>query len=96
MTTPLGKPPPRNLATEQPDQVSLPTEIGGSVKLSVGIVHPFRTNNANHNNPTIQPTIVHSNQSTSWGHSDWNHFPLDILDSDPDAGSKGSGKNIDK
>ena len=63
LNKPLGKSIPRNLmiGTEQPDQVSFTTEIGGSVKFLVDITNPFRTHSENRTDPTIQPTIVHSN-----------------------------------
>ena len=56
--------------TGQPYQVSLLTEIGGSVKFLIGIVKPFRNQTDNHMDPTIKPTIVHFNQETLMGHSD--------------------------
>ena len=74
MTTPLGKSNPKNFmtGTEQPDQISFPTEIGASVKLLVDIVNPFRTHTANRNDSTIQPTIIHSKQATISVHINWN------------------------
>ena len=61
----------------------------------VGIVNLFRNHTANQTEPTIQPTIVHYNQATVTGHSDWEYLPLRILDSGTDVRSRGSGKNID-
>ena len=81
------------MGTEQPAQVSLPTEIVGSVKFLVGIAHPFRTHTFNRNESTIQPTIIHSNQSTIPGHSDRYYSPLGILDIG--TGVPRSGRNID-
>ena len=52
------------MVTEQPDQVLLPIETGGSQKFLVGFVNPFSTHRASRNDTTIQPTIVHSNQET--------------------------------
>ena len=82
MTTPLGKSITRNMITgmEQPSQVYLLTEIGGSVKLLVDIANPFRTHKANRKYPNIQPTIVHSNQATGPGHSDQDYSSLGSLD----------------
>ena len=71
MTITPGKSIPRNLMMEQPFQVYFLTEIGGSLKFSVGITQTFRTHRENQNNMTIQPTIVHYNQATGWVHSDW-------------------------
>ena len=65
--------------TEQPAQILLPTENGGSVKFSLGIVNSFRTHTENRTDPTIQPTIVHSNQATRIGHSDQENFPIGSL-----------------
>ena len=70
---------------EQPTQVSLLTEIGGSSKFSVGIAHPFRTHRANLNDPSIQLTIVHYDQEPVLGHSDLYYFPLGSLDSGNDV-----------
>ena len=47
----------RNLMTGTAAQVSLPTEIGGSIKLLVGNVNPFRYHTANQTDTTIQPII---------------------------------------
>ena len=63
---------------EQLYQVLLLTEIGGSVKFLVGIAHPFRIHRANWNDPTIRPTIVHSNQVKIWVNSDRDYSPLGI------------------
>ena len=95
LTTLLGKIIARNLMTgiEQPAQVSLSTEIGGSVKFSVGITNPFRTNTTNRTDPNIQPTTVHCKQATVLGHSDQYHTPLWSLDSGTDVPR--SGRNID-
>ena len=73
MTTMLGKIIPRNMmmGTEQLSQVSFPTEIEVSKHFLVGIAQPFLTNKANQNDLKIEPTIVHSNQATRTGHSDW-------------------------
>ena len=60
---------------EQLDQVLLPDEIGGSIKLSGGIVNPFRTHEANQNDPTIRPSIIQYNQSIGPGHIDWIYSP---------------------
>ena len=95
LTTLLGTYPPRNMMTQQLAQVLLLTEIWGSVKLLVGIDHPYRTHRENQNDPTMQPTIIHSNQSTVWIHSDQDYSPLGILDSGTDVRSLGSGQNID-
>ena len=66
-------------STEQPAQILLQTtEIGGSVKQSVDIVNPFRTDIANRMETTIQPTIMHFNQATGMVNSDRNHFPIGI------------------
>ena len=53
--------------SEQPAQISLLTEIGGSVKFLVCIANPFRTNTDNWMEPLIQPTIFHSNEETVLG-----------------------------
>ena len=53
LTTILGKIIPRNLMKEQPYQVSLTTEIGGSEEFSVGILQPFMNHRANQNVPPI-------------------------------------------
>ena len=79
--------------TEQPTQVLLPTKIGGSIKLLVGIANSFKTNKVNRMDLTIRPTIVHSNQLTIPGHSDQDYFLLGSLDSGTDAPI--SGPNID-
>ena len=58
---------------EQPAQMPLPTnEIGGSIKYSIGIANPFRTETENWTDPTIQPTIFHFNQVTGPVYSDRN------------------------
>ena len=80
---------------EQPSQVLFPTEIEGSVKLSVGIVHPFRTHTVNRNDPTIKPTIIHSNQSTGPVHIDQDYSPLGNFYSGTYILIGGSGRNID-
>ena len=71
--------------TKQPDQVLLPIETGGSENFWVEIAHPFSNHIARWNNRYIQPTIVHSNHETGWGHSDWGYFPLGILKSGADV-----------
>ena len=78
---------------EKPVQVSLPTEIGGSVKFLLGNVNPFRTHTENRADLTIQPTIVHSNQANVLGHNYQYHFPLGILYSGTNIPI--SGHNID-
>ena len=95
LTPPLGTFTPRNIIMEQRAQVSFPTEIVGSENISVGIAHLFRTHRANRNDRTIQPTIIHSNQSSGQGHSDGDYSPLGSLDSGTDAQRGGSGRNID-
>ena len=87
LTTTIRKSITRNpmKGTEQPDQVSLPTEIGGFVKISVGIANPFRNNTSNCMDPTIQLTIIHSNQATVPEHSGWDYSPLGSLDSVTDV-----------
>ena len=80
MATPLGKSITRNriTGTEQPAKILLPTtEIGGSVI----IANTLSTDTENFTEPTIQPTIFHLKQATGLGHSDWNHFPIGILNS---------------
>ena len=62
------------------------------MKLSVVVANPFRNHKANRKKPTIQPTIVHFNQATVPGHSDWDYFPLGSLDSGTDVPI--SGRNI--
>ena len=96
LTTLLGKNIPSNLimGKEQPSQVLLLTEIGGFVKLLVGITHPFRTHTENRNDPTIQPTTVHSNQVTGLVYSYRDHLPLSSLKSGTDVWIGVSGKNI--
>ena len=71
--------------TEQPDQVSLPTEIGGCVKLSVGIANPLSPYTKNQMDPTIQPTIDYSIQATRPGRSDWEYSPLGNFSSGTDV-----------
>ena len=96
MANPLGKSinKTRIMGMEQPDQILLlTTEIGGSVKYSMDVENPFRTEKVNHVEPTIQPTIVYFNQVIVPRHSDWEHFPLSSLDSGTDVPS--SGRNID-
>ena len=78
---------------EQPYQFLLTTKIGGSVKLFVGIVNPFRTRIANRIDPNIQTTIVHSNQVIGPGHSYREYLPLEVVYSGTDIPR--SGKNID-
>ena len=87
LTTMLVKNIPSSImmGTEQSAQVSLLTEIGVSIKFSVGIAHPFRTHAANQNEPTIQPNLVHSNQATGSGHIYWDYSPLRSLDSGTDV-----------
>ena len=75
------------------DKVLLPTEIGGSVKLSIGIMNPFRTHTVNQTDPAIQKITVWSNLETEPGHSDWEYFPLESLESGTDVPR--SGRNID-
>ena len=70
LTNPLGKSISRNMMTSTAAQVSLTTEIGVTVQLSVVIANPFRTHTANHTDPTIQQIMVHTNQSTVPGHID--------------------------
>ena len=79
---------------EQPSQISLTSEIGGYVKFSVGITHPFRTHRENHNEPTIQLTTVESNQANRRWHSDWYYSHIGSLDSCTDDQSRGSRRNI--
>ena len=79
--------------TEQPDQILLPAEIGGSIKYSIGIVNPFSNGTSNQTDPTIQPIIVHLNQMNGPIHSDQRYFPLVSLDSGTDVSI--SGRNID-
>ena len=76
-TTPLGESINRNkvTGTEKPAHLSLLNKIGGSVKLLVGIVNPFRTRIAIQTDPTIQPTIVHSKKATIPGHSIGSNYP---------------------
>ena len=70
---------------EQQAQISFPTtEIGGSIKYSMGIANPFRTDTDNQTDPTIQPTIINSIQATVTGHGYRNHPPLGILGSGTD------------
>ena len=95
LTTLLGNSPPRNLVTEQPAQVLLKVKTGGYEKFLVGIAHPFRNHRARWNEPNIQPTILHSNQDTGWGHSDQEYYPLRSLKSGTDIISVGYGRNID-
>ena len=54
LSTPIVKSNTMNLITGTADQVSFPTEIGGSVKLSVGIMDLFRIHIANWTDPTIR------------------------------------------
>ena len=77
----------------QPDQFLLQTEIGGSIKFLVGITNPLMTHTENQTDPTIQPTIVHPNQTTGPVQSDRYHYPLGILKSSTDVPR--SGWNID-
>ena len=95
LTTPLGKWPPNNIMTENMSRVSFLIEIRGSKTFSVGIAYPFRTHRANCNKPNIQPTIIHCNQETVWGNSDWYYCPLGSLDSGTDVQIRGYGHNID-
>ena len=76
-------------------QFLLPIVTLGSEELYVGIAHPFSSQIACWNNPTIQPTIVHSNQANGWGHSDWYYFPIMSLKNGTDVRSGESGYNID-
>ena len=66
----LGKRLSSNLMVEQPGQLSLLIEIRGHEEFLVGIKHPFRTDKANQNDRTIQPTMFQSNQETRWRHND--------------------------
>ena len=96
MATPLGKIITRDWMTgmDQPAQILFPTtEIGESVKYSMGIANPFRTDTENQREPTIKPTIVQFKQETGPGHIYRNHFPLRILDSGTDITRY--GRNID-
>ena len=82
MATSLKKSITRNrmTGTEQPDEILLsPTEIGGSVKYSMGITKPFRTDTANWADPAIQPTIAQFKNSTVPGHSDHKNSPPSIF-----------------
>ena len=96
LNTTLGKSITLNLmmSTAQLSQVSLQTEIAGSVKFLVGIVNPFRTQTANRTDPTIRTTVVHSNQATRPGHSYKDYVLLGSLDSGTDVPR--SSRNIDK
>ena len=78
LTTSLGENITRNLlmGMEEPSQISFLTEIGGSVKLLIGIANPFKTHTENRKDPTIQQTIFHSNQAIRLGHSDQENFPI--------------------
>ena len=82
LTNLLGKIIPRNLimGTEKMAQVSLPTEIGGSIKLSVGISNPFSIHTANRTELTIKTTIIYPNQATVTGHIDQDYLTLGSLD----------------
>ena len=73
LTTSLGKSITNNfmMGMKQPDQVLLLTEMVGSVKFLVGIMNPFMNHTANLAYPTIQPTIIQSNQETVPEHIDW-------------------------
>ena len=63
---------------EQPAQILLMNKkIGGSIS----IARTLRTDTANWTDPNIQLIIVHTKQATGLGHSDWNHFPIGILNS---------------
>ena len=83
------------MGTAQPGQVLFPAEIGGSVKLVIGIANPFSNQTDNCNNLTIQPTTVKFDQATRLGHSDREYSPLGILDSGTDVRIGGSRQNID-
>ena len=92
MATPLEK--SITKGTEKLAQILLTTtEIEGSVKYLMGIANPFRTDKVNRKDPTIQPTIIQSNQATGMVHSDCNHPLLGILDCGTDI--TGSGRNFD-
>ena len=96
MAATLEKSITRNWMTgmEKTAQILVPTtEIGESIKYSMGISNPFRADTLNRTDPTIQPTTAHCNQAAGLGHSDKNHFPLVILDSGTDVPK--SGWNID-
>ena len=80
---------------EQLAQVLLPIKTGGYENFSVGIAHPSRSHRASQNESTIQPTIMHSNQPTGLGHSDWEYYPLGIFRNGTDFRSGGSGRSID-
>ena len=64
------------MGTEIPAQVSLLTEVGGFVKLLLGIAKPFRTHPENWTDPTIKQTIVQYKQATGQGNSDRDYFQL--------------------
>ena len=83
------------MVMEQPAQFWLPIENLGSEKFLVGIAHTLSNHRTRHNDPTIQPTIFHSNQETGWVHSDWEYFHIGSLKSGTDVRSGGFGKNID-
>ena len=84
-TTPLGKSITRNMMKGAADQVSLPNEIGGSVKFLVFISNPFRNQTANFTDPTIQPSIFTTKKRLDWDTAIWYDFPL---------GSLGSGTDV--
>ena len=75
-------------------QLYLLIETVGSEEFLVGIAYPFRSDGASWNEPTIKPNIVHSNQSTGWGHSDQD-LSLGSLNIGTDVQSGGFGRNID-
>ena len=67
----------------------------GSEEFLEGIAHPFRRHVARQNDPTIQLTIVHPNQTTGWGEIDWDYYPLGSLKSGIDVQSGVFGRNAD-
>ena len=92
MATPLEK--GITTGTEKLAQISLTTnEIEGSVNYSMGIANPLRTDEVNRKDPTIQPTIIQSNQATGTVHSYCNPPLIGILDCSTDI--TGSGRNFD-
>ena len=80
--------------TEKPAHILFQTtEIGGSVKHSMGISNPFRNDTVNETYRTIWPTIFHLKKKTRPKHSDQNYSLQKSLDSGTDVPI--SGKNID-
>ena len=85
--------PSKHLVTEIPShtnsagikQFLLPIETVWSEEFFVGITPSFRSHGSRCNYPNIQPNIVHYNQATGWGHSDWDYLPLGILKSGTDV-----------